>query len=286
MREAFTVGAVLLLAGCAAAPPWRPPATHPTIAVASVLNPYSSLYVSGQDAGDDNPRPAKISFDVNRQLRDALHADLAGTSLYKVVDMDVDPGVFAISKFTQRAPSPLHPRSPFTLDSDLTDLLVDQAKGKGADYVVVAVDIHYQHTACYGAAGCALSLITVLLPDSGWGLHFPMHKQCDLDTSVYLNYYVFVIDVASGNTVASLQTDNDRYIRGLDIDHQDLSALPAPQKAEIGTDLEDMVQKSVNASLMRLNLQPGSPAATTPAMAPCATPAAKPAQAPTGTSPR
>lgn len=282
IKWAIASSAVLLLSGCAAAPPWQPPATHPVIAVTSVLNPYSALYVSGKDAADDDPRPAKISFDVNKQVRDVLHTDLAGTNQYRIVDMDVDPGTFAVAEFTQHPPSPLHPHGPFTLDSHLADPLVEQAQKMGADYVVVAVDIRYQHHDCYGTVGCALSLVTVLLPDSGWGLHYPMHKQCDLDTSVYLDYYVFVIDVDSGDTIASFRTLNDRYIKGLDIDHQDLEALPAPQKTEISADLADMVQKSVDASLTKLNLLPGSAAAASPTIAPCAATA----QAPAGTGPR
>jgi hypothetical protein len=274
MKEALAAGMkyglVLLLAGCAAAPPWQPPVTRPTIAVTSVLNPFSSLYTTGKTSYQDAPRPAGIAFDVNKQVRDALHADLAGTGLYPIVDMDVDPGIFAVSTYTQRPPSPLHPNSFFTLDSDLADMLVSQAKGMGANFVVAAVDIRHQHVDCGKALGCAISLASdLLLDDTGWGMHRAKSPDCHSGIAAYLDYYVFVIDVDSGDTVASFQTINDRYIRDIDIDHQDMAALSDPQKAEIGTDLGDMVQRSVGAALTHVNLLPADAAAAGPGMNPC-----------------
>ncbi|MGE5625143.1 MAG: hypothetical protein ACM3ZT_06320 [Bacillota bacterium] len=276
----------LLLSGCAAAPPWQPPTYHPTIAVVSVLNPASSLYPLGKTSYDDAPKPAGITFDVNRQIRDTLHADMAGTGRYAVVDMDVDPGIFAYSTYTQRAPSPLHPNSFFTLDPDLAKELVSQARGTGADFIVAAVDIRYQPVKCGKALACALSLAAdVLLDDAGWGLHYANTPQCHSGASTYLNYYVFVIDTDSGDTVASFQSDNDRYIKDINIDHQDMAALSGAQRTQIGADLGDMVQKSVNAALVNLKLVPGEPSAAAPRTNPClpgqepapVQPAAKPA---------
>ncbi|MGH8397668.1 MAG: hypothetical protein ACRETA_05425 [Gammaproteobacteria bacterium] len=222
---------LVLLAGCATVPQWQPPAGRQKVAVAAIVNPMADQIHLGITVFGNSFNHADIGFDINQEISQVVRDQLAKSGRYDLVDMPVEPKAFTSATCFWNMGWTVN-----SLCKPLADKLVQNAKGRGIDYIIGVIDVR----STMGGA-------------EGWGL-FQHHGGC---YSAYVNYFVFVLNARTGVTEASTSYDGFRRVEDIDWDAA-WSAIPDAKRAEVLSDLKSIVHEDIPWTLTALGIVPGN----------------------------
>jgi hypothetical protein len=220
------------LAGCATVGQWQPPAGRHKVAVAAIVAPKADqIHLGVTVFGNSFDRDVDMDFDINHEIDQVVREQLTKSGRYDLVDMPVDPKSFASATNTWNMGWSIN-----KLPKPLADQLVQDAKGRGIDYIITVIDVR-------NAMGGA----------DGWGL-FQHHGGC---YSAYVSYFVFVINARTGVTEASTSYDGFTRVKDIDWDAH-WSTIPADKQAEILKDLKSIVDEDIPWTLTQLGIVAGN----------------------------
>jgi hypothetical protein len=233
IREVLLLSTVIVsLAGCATVNQWKPAEGRRKVAVAAIVAPKADqIHLGVTVFGNSFDRDVDMGFDINHEIDQVVREQLTKSGRYDLVDMHVDPKSFAGATNTWNMGWSIN-----KLPKPLADQLVQDAKGRGIDYIITVIDVR-------NAMGGA----------DGWGL-FQHRGGC---YSAYVSYFVFVINARTGVTEASTSYDGFMRVRDIDWDAH-WSAIPADQQAEILKDLKSIVDEDIPDTLKDLGIIPGT----------------------------
>jgi|GEM_PF-5757840 len=223
---------VLSLSGCASAQ-WKPPAGRQKLAVASIVYPKAKqLHVGITIFGNSFDHDVDMGFDINREISQMLTEQLTKSGQYDLVDLPVDLKDFSYATSTYKGGVSFD-----SLPQPLAAQLVQDARGRGIDHIIVVVD----------------SRLPPPQEDLGWGL-YQHHAGCD---SAYISYYIFVVNARTGATEVSMKSAPFRQVQDIAWDTAWV-ALPADNKAEIVAALRSIIHQDMPWTLTQLGIVPGN----------------------------
>lgn len=219
------------LVGCAI-PQWMPPAGRQRVAVAAIVNPEADQIHLGLTVFGNSFQYADMGFDINQEISQVVRDELAKSGRYDLVDMPVSPKAFAHAACFWNMGWSVN-----SLCKPLADQLIQDAKGRGIDYIIGVIDVR-------SVVGGAM----------GWGL-FQHHGGC---YSAYVNYFVFVLDARTGVTETSTSYLGYRRVEDIGWDAA-WSAIPDAKQVEIISDFKSIVHEDIPWTLTVLGIVPSNP---------------------------
>lgn len=219
------------LAGCITVPQWKPVTDRQKVAVAAIVNPKADQIHLGLTVFGNSFNYVDVGFDINKEINQIVRDQLAKSDRYDFVDMPVEPKIFADATCFWNMGWSFN-----SLCKPLADQLVQDAKGRGIDYIIGIIDVR-------SAIGGAV----------GWGL-FQHRGGC---YSAYVNYFVFVLDARTGVTETSTSYLGYRRVEGIEWDAA-WSAISDAKHAEIISDFKSIAREDIPWTLTALGIVPGN----------------------------
>lgn len=217
--------------GCATVPQWKPAAGRQKVAVAAIVNPKADQIHLGLTVFGNSFKYVDMGFEINQEIDQVVRNQLAKSGRYDLVEMPVEPQAFA------RATCFWNMGWSFnSLCKPLADQLIQDAKGRGIDYIIGVMDVR-----------------SVMGGAVGWGL-FQHRGGC---YSAYVNYFVFVLDARTGVTESSTTYLGYRRVEGIEWDAA-WSAIPDAKHAEIISDFKSIAHQDIPWTLTALGIVSGN----------------------------